>query len=51
MAQVWKCLKCGYVTWTPTEAGDHERQFYGRIIWKPRDEDGNLLHYMDDIGE
>ncbi len=51
MAQVWKCLNCGYVTWHPQEAGDHERQYYGTLIHQTHDDDGLPLHYMDDIGE
>lgn len=51
MAQVWKCVKCGYATWEPQDAGDHERKFYGKLIENERDENGELLHFMDDIGE
>lgn len=53
MAQVWKCIRCGYATWHPADAGDHEREFEGRMleVYPGEREDGSLPHYMDDIGE
>lgn len=49
--QVWKCIKCGASTTDPEKAGDHERFHYGTVISRSKDGDGNLLHYMEDIGE
>lgn len=51
MAQVWKCVKCERVEWDPQKAGDHERYYYGTLIHNSRNSKGELLHYMDDIGE
>ena len=52
MAQVWKCIKCGYATWNPQDAGDHERKYNdGELLLFSKDENGEVTHYMDDIGE
>jgi hypothetical protein len=51
MVQAWKCDNCSYLTCDPTEAGDHERKYYGELIAPGVDADGKPLHFMDDLGE
>ncbi|QIG57804.1 hypothetical protein SEA_PAULODIABOLI_69 [Microbacterium phage PauloDiaboli] len=51
MAQVWRCDRCGYTTWGPKDAGDHERKYYGELTYPGIDEDGKPRHYMEDLGE
>jgi len=51
MAQAWKCTLCGTTTTDPSEAGDHDRKYNGKLVWKSTNDFGKPIHYMEDLGE